>query len=170
MSQQNLQMESVSFNQHHNSDDKYTDTWLTPPEIIKSVGQFDLDPCAALNMPWETATTMWTIEDDGLSKEWYGRVWCNPPYSDVVPWFKRMAQHGNGIVLTFARTETAYYHEYVWGVADAIFFFDGRLTFCKENGMKAKNNAGAPSVLIAYGENNAEELRRCKLRGQYIQL
>lgn len=153
-----------------NSGDDYSDIWITPKWIIDSLGKFDLDPCAAENMPWETATTMYTKTDNGLSYEWQGRVWCNPPYSDIVPWFKRMAQHGNGIMLVFARTETEYFHKYVWSEADAILFFKGRLSFHRPSGVKAQNNAGAPSVLIAYGEENAKALRRCKLKGNVITL
>ena len=58
-----------------------THDWLTPPEILQALGPFDLDPCASLYQPWRTATKQYTIEDDGLKKEWRGRVWCNPPYS-----------------------------------------------------------------------------------------
>ena len=52
-----------------------TDVWLTPPGIIKSLGEFDLDPCASLNRPWDTAKKHYTVEDDGLTKPWAGRVW-----------------------------------------------------------------------------------------------
>ena len=148
----------------------YTDIWLTPPEIIQALGQFDLDPCAHIEQPWETAKTMYTIEDDGFSKEWFGRVWMNPPYSEIGRWMQKLCNHGNGIALTFARTETHYFHNYVWGKATAVFFFDGRIFFHRGNGVKAKNNAGAPSVLIAYGRENAKALKTCKLRGFYTEL
>jgi hypothetical protein len=37
------------------------DEWLTPPEIIKSLGEFDLDPCSPINRPWDTAKNHYTI-------------------------------------------------------------------------------------------------------------
>lgn len=55
------------------------DEWLTPPEIIHSLGAFDLDPCAPVRRVFETAREYYTIEDDGLSQQWHGRVFCNPP-------------------------------------------------------------------------------------------
>lgn len=58
-----------------------TDEWYTPKFIIESLGEFDLDPCAPIKPLWETARTMYNKIDNGLEKEWQGRVWLNPPYS-----------------------------------------------------------------------------------------
>lgn len=55
-------------------------TWLTPPEIIRALGEFDLDPCCPPAMPWSTAKKMVCRPDDGLAVTWEGRVWLNPPY------------------------------------------------------------------------------------------
>ena len=74
--------------------------------------------------------------------------------------------HGNGIVLIFARTETQTFHECVWGVADAVLWIKGRLTFYNVDGTKPKNSGGAPSVLIAYGKDNADRLRTCRITGR----
>lgn len=92
----------------HQSAKMKNDEWLTPPEIIGALGEFDLDPCAPVIRPWDTAYIHYTIQDDGLSKKWQGRVWCNPPFGrEAVKWMRRMAEHGNGIALIPARTETA---------------------------------------------------------------
>ena len=58
-----------------------TDEWYTPKEIIDALGKFDLDPCAPVKPLWQTAETMYNKKHDGLTKEWAGRVWLNPPYS-----------------------------------------------------------------------------------------
>lgn len=63
----------------HQSANMGKDEWLTPPEIIRSLGEFDLDPCSPINRPWDTALNHYTIIDNGLKQQWYGRVWCNPP-------------------------------------------------------------------------------------------
>lgn len=90
--------------------------WLTPPEIVRALGEFDLDPCSPVNRPWDLARRNYTIDDDGLAQEWTGRVWCNPPYGDETAlWLERMRIHGNGVALTFARTETAWFFDSVWG-------------------------------------------------------
>ena len=51
----------------HQSANMKTDEWLTPPEIIKALGPFDLDPCSPINRPWDTARKHYTIENNGLS-------------------------------------------------------------------------------------------------------
>ena len=147
-----------------------TDVWLTPPYIIEALGEFDLDPCSPIDRPWDTAKKHYTIIDDGLAHQWQGRVWCNPPYGKHTKiWLERCVQHGDAMVLIFARTETRMFFDYIWNKASAIFFIKGRLKFCKVDGSVGQS-AGAPSVLIAYGDNNAEALRSCTLPGKYIDL
>lgn len=149
-----------------------TDDWLTPPEIIKALGKFDLDPCAAPDpRPWDTATQHYTLPKDGLAMPWRGRVWMNPPYGPATgKWLSKLADHGNGIALTFARTETSMFHRQVWEKADALLFLEGRLYFHHPDGRKASANAGGPSVLIAYGRGNADALKRCVIKGAYVRL
>lgn len=107
-----------------------THDWLTPPEILQALGTFDLDPCASQYQPWPTAARMLTIEEDGLSIQWRGRVWCNPPYGPHAEKFlKRCAEHGNAIALIFARTETRAFQEWCWRKADGMLFVAGRLRF-----------------------------------------
>ena len=147
-----------------------THDWLTPPELLQALGPFDMDPCASQFQPWRTATTQFTIEDDGLARDWAGRVWCNPPYGPHAEKFlKRMADHGDGIALIFARTETKAFQEYCWNRADAMLFMAGRIKFRLPGGGVA-GPAGAPSVLIAYGEANARSLRLSKIRGYVVDL
>lgn len=115
----------------HQSAAMITDTWLTPPGIISALGPFDLDPCAAPDpKPWPTATTHYTLPTDGLAQRWFGRVWLNPPYSrEAVKWLQRLADHGVGTALVFARTETSWFVETVWRRASAVLFLHGRLHF-----------------------------------------
>src|SRR5690606_26178062 len=107
-----------------------------------------------------TAAAHYTILDDGLKQPWHGRVWCNPPYGlEAAKWLDRLADHGDGIALIFARTETVMFFEHVWAKATALLFIRGRLHFHHVNGQRANANSGAPSVLVAYGERNAAALR-----------
>lgn len=83
--------------------------WYTPPEIIRALGDFDLDPCSseiAYNLN-HSAKCYYTKEDNGLSKEWFGRIWLNPPYDQptITRFIRRLAQHGNGIALLFNRCD-----------------------------------------------------------------
>jgi hypothetical protein len=137
-----------------------TNVWLTPKELIDALGPFDCDPCAADPRPFDCATVNYTEADDGLSKRWNGFAWCNPPYGPWIGrWLDRMRQHGDGMALTFARTETKAMQSALHA-ADAVFFLAGRLTFLRSAPPfePAKQNAGAPSVLLAYGEIAAQKL------------
>ena len=155
----------------HQSAKMLKDEWLTPPKVLKALGDFDLDPCAPIVRPWDMAKKHFTLKDDGLKQIWKGRVWCNPPYGlEAAKWLNKLADHGNGVALIFARTETKMFFEQVWNKADAILFIEGRLFFHHLNGDQAKANAGAPSVLIAYGENNVKCLQQCGISGRLIKL
>ena len=155
----------------HQSARMLKDEWLTPPNIIKELGEFDLDPCSPINRPWNTAKEHYSILDDGLEKDWKGRIWLNPPYGkEASTWLEKMVKHGNGIVLIFARTETEMFFKHVWNKADALLFFKGRLYFYHADGERAKANAGAPSVLIAYGEENIKALENVSDWGKMIKL
>lgn len=154
----------------HQSARMISDTWLTPPRIIAELGPFDLDPCAAPDpRPWPTAARHITLPADGLAADWAGRVWLNPPYSrETAAWMRRLAGHGRGVALIFARTETAWFAETVWQMATAARFLHGRLHFHHADGRPSRENAGAPSVLVAYGEEDAERLRDCSLPGTFV--
>lgn len=148
-----------------------TDEWLTPPEIIRALGPFDLDPCAPVNRPWEMAAKHFTVDDDGLSKPWEGRVWLNPPYGqETGRWLERLSMHGDGIALIFARTETDMFFKWGWECANAMLFIRGRLHFHYVDGSRAAANAGGPSVLIAYGKRNIQSLEDCRISGQFVRL
>jgi hypothetical protein len=151
-----------------------TPVWLTPPDILKPLGRFDVDPCAApAPRPWPTAARHIDEAEDGLLAEWEGRVWLNPPYGGpaiVGPWMRKMAAHDFGTALIFARTETAVFFETVWRRAAALLFLEGRLHFHLPDGARAEDNGGAPSVLVAYGLADADVLGSCGLAGAFVPL
>lgn len=134
------------------------DEWLTPPELIKALGNFDLDPCAPVKCPWNIADVHLTIKDDGLSYDWEGRVFLNPPYDQCEAWFEKLADHGNGIGLCYNRTETVWFDNVVYQRADAILYKRGRIKFYNVDGTVGGNGPGAGSVFVAYGVKNAHIL------------
>lgn len=152
----------------HHSTANGSNVWLTPPGIVAALGEFDLDPCAANPRPWDTATRHVAPPDDGLSAPWHGRVWLNPPYTDAERWMDKLAAHGRGTALVFARTETRWFVSQVWDRATAVLFLHGRLHFHLPDGSRASGNAGAPSCLVAYGQYDAERLAACGLRGSFV--
>lgn len=144
--------------------------WLTPPELVQKLGEFDLDPCTPINPPFIHAKKNFNINDDGLEKEWKGRVYLNPPYGKrMEKWIEKLKNHGNGIALIFARTETKLFFNHVWDDADAILFVKGRIKFYNLEGQQV-GTPGAPSVFIGYGEENAEALANSGIAGKFIRL
>lgn len=179
--------------------------WLTPPEINEPLGPFGLDPCAPpAPRPWDTAARHISEPEDGLAVDWEDeRVWMNPPYGGpaiIGPWMRKLAAHGRGTAMIFARTETAVFFETVWRRASGLLFLEGRLHFhwlfegigrpcrgehafvriapadpkskaraCALCG-KAEQNSGAPSVLVAYGPEDADILASCGLSGAFVPL
>ena len=143
-----------------------TNDWLTPLGFFHRLGSFDLDSCGCVGMPWRTATTTYFLPDhDGLIDPWFGRVWCNPPYGpNVGAWARRMAAHGNGIMLIFARTETDTWQKDIFPYADATLFLAGRVRFCRPTGERGKSGT-APSAMLAYGQNNVDALRNAGIAG-----
>lgn len=145
------------------------DEWLTPPELIKALGHFDLDPCSPINRPWATADNHYTVEDDGLSKEWFGRVWLNPPYGNHCwKWLNKLSLHKNGLALIFARTGASGFFREVWPKAHSIFFIEGRLYFHHVSGARAKHNSGSDSVIISYSQQNTDLVTESKVKGKLL--
>jgi hypothetical protein len=86
------------------------------------------------------------------------------------PFLHKLANHPEGgIALIFARTETRAFFDCVWDKATAILFLKGRVKFHRPDG-KVGGTAGSPSVLIAYGEKEAELLKNCNLQGKYLRI
>jgi site-specific DNA-methyltransferase (adenine-specific) len=125
---------------------KKTDDWATPRNLYNQLDQefhFDLDPCP-LNS-----------EFDGLSIPWKGNIFCNPPYLNVIGFLKKAHEElkkGNAkviVFLVFANTDTAWFHDYVYGKAE-LRFIRGRIKF---EGI-SKNGAMRPSMLCIFRANN----------------
>lgn len=175
----------------HHSARPNTETWFTPPAIIEALGgadSFDLDPCSPAGRPYITARQHYTAEDNGLALPWFGRVWLNPPYSTTVVanFLSRMATHGAGTALIFARTETDAFHRFVWDRASGLLFLRGRLHFhvgadtwferkgkppiFVRAGEPAPANCGGPSVLIAYGDDDRDMLAAAPIDGAFVPL
>ena len=141
-------------------------TWITPMKLQRSLGHFDLDPCAADEMPYRTADRMVTKKEDGLSVDWgESRVWLNPPYGrEIVPFLERMH---NGIALIPCRTDNKWFHELVLPKAYAVFFMRGRVRFISIDG----SDSGSPtfaSILVAYTKEDAEAITIAGISGSFM--
>lgn len=141
-----------------------TNEWYTPSWVFERLGlSFDLDPSSPGKdvVYWSPAETHYTLADDGLSKDWFGRVWMNPPYGKHVPvWLDKFIKHGNGIALLFARTDTKWFQD-IATKSDAICFTRGRVAFMD----KTASHSGSPacgSIFLAMGLECVAALERAK--------
>ena len=99
----------------------------------------------------------YTEEDDALKKKWEGRVFVNPPYGrEIKHWVKKAYEeslkHYNECVVMLipSRTDTTYWHDYIFGKAKDIEFIKGRLKF-ELNG-KPSGPAPFPSAIITFAK------------------
>lgn len=146
-----------------------THEWLTPPDIIKILGPFDLDPCYSEPRFFETAKEYYDEKQNGLVQPWKGFVWCNPPYGEhTEKWLAKCSIHKDCIALIFARTETKMFQEFIWNKAKAVLFIFGRLSFYRPDGIRGQS-AGAPSCLVAWSDLGVERLKRYK-NGKLVHL
>ena len=125
--------------------------WATPDDffagVVAEFGSFDLDPCATAKNA--KADRFFTLKQDGLAQLWTGRIWMNPPYGRTIgQWIRKAyesAQAGSLVVaLLPARTDTAWFHEYIYGKAE-IRFLKGRIRFGN-----ATAGAPFPSMLVIW--------------------
>lgn len=129
-----------------------TDMWATPQDFFDQLDaefHFDLDVCALDSNA--KCDRYFTPEMDGLQQEWTGTVWCNPPYGrQVGRWVKKAAESQTTVVmLLHARTDTAWFHDYIYGKAE-IRFVRGRLKFGDGTG-----RAPFPSMVVVFRGGDA---------------
>jgi phage N-6-adenine-methyltransferase len=127
-------------------------TWATPQAFFDELNQefkFTLDPCATK----ETAKCKryFTPEINGLIQDWNNEiVFCNPPYGkEISKWVRKSSEAVGGIVVMLipARTDTKYFHDYIYKKAE-IRFIRGRLKF--EGKQKGSGSAPFPSMIVIF--------------------
>lgn len=129
-----------------------TDMWATPQDFFDKLNKefhFTLDACTTPENA--KCERFFTKEQDGLAQPWNGIVWCNPPYGrEISKWVKRALESSkNGsivVMLLPARTDTSWFHEYIYNKAKEIRFIRGRLKFGG-----SKNSAPFPSMVVVFG-------------------
>ena len=129
-----------------------TDEWSTPQNIFEELNKefyFNLDPCATKDNA--KCRKFFTKEQNGLKQNWQGyNVFCNPPYGrKIKEWVRKAYEESlkpktTVVMLIPARTDTSYFHDYIYGKAE-IRFIRGRLKFGN-----AKNSAPFPSMIVIY--------------------
>jgi hypothetical protein len=103
-----------------------SDECYTPKSLFDQLDiEFDLDPASCpRELSSVPARRIYTVEDDGLSLPWEGRVWLNPPYSKPTPWVDRFIEHGHGIALLPA-SRGARWLDHIWTDAHGVAIWTG---------------------------------------------
>jgi len=113
----------------HEGPDAWTnDEWATPWEVVRALelefGPFELDPCCTAETA--KAPRFFTKRDNGLTRRWAPlRTFCNPPYSQKGPWLQKAYEESQQgalvVVLVPARTDAAWFHDWILGKAELRF-------------------------------------------------
>jgi site-specific DNA-methyltransferase (adenine-specific) len=127
-------------------------SWETPQDFFNALDRefnFTLDPCCTP----ETAKCrkFYTEQEDGLAQSWAGEtVFVNPPYGrELKKWVIKCSKEAATVVMLIpARTDTTYFHEYIYGKAQ-IRFIKGRLKF-KGAGSAGSGSAPFPSMVVVF--------------------
>ena len=133
-----------------------SDLWETPQEFFDRLNEefhFTLDVCA---LPENAkCSRYYTPEDNGLLMPWDGVCWCNPPYGrEITKWVKKASECKSAVVMLLpARTDTRWFHDYIYHKAE-IRFLKGRLKFGN-----AKNSAPFPSMVVIFKPKKTEGLK-----------
>ena len=137
------------------------DEYFTPKWLFESMNiTFDIDVAAPNNgVEWIPAKKYFTLEDDGLSQQWYGNVWMNPPYSQSKKWVNKFIEHGKGIaLLPLAKSK---WMTDLWNVCDGILPMHNGFKFIRDN--ELKGSIFLPVALFAFGKENYEALNKLNL-------
>lgn len=107
--------------------------WSTPQELFDALNaEFNFTLDVAASSENAKLSRFFDKETNGLKQSWDGEnVWCNPPYGRVIKdWVQKASEQRNGlsVLLIPSRTDTKWFHEYVYGKAE-IRFIKGRLKF-----------------------------------------
>ena len=137
------------------------DELYTPKWIFNSLGvQFDLDVCAPIKGPLHTPTKAWFSElDDGLTKDWFGRIWMNPPYSKPQPWIDKWLDHKDGFALV-PFSKSAWFIQ-LWNSPAKVVPLPVNVKFIDSNGKPAP--IYFPTAIWAIGEINITALNMSDL-------
>jgi len=141
--------------------------WYTPQKYIESaklvMNTIDLDPASSIEAnKIVQANNIFTIEDDGLSKDWFGNVWLNPPYStDSINKFidKLINELGHieqCILLVNNATDTIWFQKIVV-LCNSICFPKGRIKFYKVDSEKCSPLQG--QCFLYFGDNYANFIK-----------
>lgn len=148
------------------------DVWQTPPELTELLTDISLDPCAAPDT--DIGDTNWTEQDDGLSREWFGHVFVNPPFSTKNEWIKKCVDEQENTDCIYLLTPDStdvkkWWHRHIAPNADYIWFSEGRIKFIDPS--SGDRGIGKPTfgtAISMFGEPHDEILENFQQNGHLV--
>lgn len=131
-----------------------TAEWGTPPwlfNFIQGNDPFTLDVCATRENT-KVPGAFYTLADNALTKPWFGRWWCNPPYGRKLKAFATYgvnqvkANGSTGTWLVPARVDTKWFKT-LFRQSATVLFIEGRIPFLLPDGTES-DPAPFPSAII----------------------
>lgn len=143
---------------------KKNDKLQTPEWVYSCLGTIDLDPCAGIDT--RIGSINWAIErgENGLERNWFGFVYCNPPFSQKQAWSVKMREHGNGILILPERGSAPWFGQlavdarHYWVMGKKIDFVGG----------PSSNNIG--SCLFLFGKDAVKRILMSGLPGHLVEV
>lgn len=140
--------------------------WCSPQALFNELDrEFNFTLDAAASDTNAKCDQYYTEEQDALSLPWCGSVFCNPPYGrEIGKWVKKAYAASNSgatvVMLIPARTDTSYWHEYIFPYAE-IRFLPGRISFEDDNG-NAAGRAPFPSAIVIFRTDTKDTERNAR--------
>lgn len=111
---------------------------------------FDIDLAADESNAREEI--FFTKKDDSLEQDWhlFGEMgWCNPPYSNIKPWFEKAAEQAKkgffSVWLIPTPNGEDVYRDHIFGKVSEIVFINGRISFISPEDFTVKGKNGKPN-------------------------
>ena len=147
-------------NQYHDlpqPNEHYTPKWIFDALDI----MFDLDVASPIDNTHSCVPSnkFYTINDDGLTQPWFGKVWCNPPFAKATLWANKFLDHNNGIGIF--PNSNAYWGDRLWESNAGIIKLPYKTFYGRPDGTFKR--IMYTTYLIAIGDDNLDILRKSKL-------
>lgn len=151
---------------------KERDSWRTPEYVFNFANDLlnGIDFDSACTVENALSVPIWRDEThrDALLSEWTGKIWCNPPYSNIKPWIDKAIQSKAKVAMLIPSPNGESYFEPLLNYSHEIAII-GRLAFIDHDGKeRTGNNRGSSIFLINCGnEMRRSFVKRDELKAKY---
>ena len=151
------------------------DCWQTPLELFKQLDDkynFEVDVCASQENA--LCEYFWTVDDDCLQQDWGddgGFVWCNPPYSNPLPFVEKCQQYGYAVMLLNQDTSTKW-AKIVFERASKVILLSDRVRFINPVTLEVGKSNPKCQMIVVFDKrsNTGVDIRWCSIKDIHKQI